>query len=490
MYIIENNPYRTLGLLAGASVREISRQTNRLQKIIDAEHEPPTDDYSFPALGNIARTRRSIEDATSKLNLDSDKVNAALFWFWNGNSISDEVAFDSLKEGDLKKAFQIWDKLIVDTQEDGKRYWRPVSEKNASAFHNCFVLEMLRNNGNKHTGIIANLYFLESELSQKFISTIADNTYKSNSKELQLAFLNEVLQETEKGNAGITLNNFISIFKSIDFTAKEDFLRTISQRLTCNISIHIESTKKRRTTNKINALKAGEELHKQTKNDLDQLKSTVGLQGFAYSNTADKVANEILQCSIDFFNYSQDTNAANDYHNSAMKLAKQAESIAVGSLTKERIKENINTLEEMQFKAIQILNIVKQAYEQLAIENVHLRLFGQYKTINESAIVDLIRKRIHKNDVDLIKSSNNQTKINEYKNLVNYVMGKLGYSYKSSIKYLDYWSSAVTFTITGAYKSIASPSNNSNQKNWFEENVGCIIMLVIGLVIFLISILS
>src|SRR5574344_1472538 len=109
---IKANPYRTLGLLAGAGTREISRQTNRLQKIIAAEQEPPTDDYSFPKLGKLTRTTESIENATSKLNLDSDKVNSALFWFWNGNSITDEVAFEALKDGDTEKAYQIWDKLM------------------------------------------------------------------------------------------------------------------------------------------------------------------------------------------------------------------------------------------------------------------------------------------------------------------------------------------------------------------------------------------
>jgi hypothetical protein len=87
MNSIQNNPYRVLGLLAGASAREVSRQTDRLQKIIAAEQEPPTDDFSFSVLGNLTRTTESIEGAISKLNLDSDKMNAALFWFWNGNSI-------------------------------------------------------------------------------------------------------------------------------------------------------------------------------------------------------------------------------------------------------------------------------------------------------------------------------------------------------------------------------------------------------------------
>ena len=325
MNSIKNNPYRTLGLLAGASIREISRQANRLQKIIAAGQEPPVDDFSFPVMGGLNRTEESIIESVSKLNLDSDKMNAALFWFWNGNPITDEVAFDALKEGSVEEAFQIWDKLIVETKEDGDRFWRPVTDKNASAFHNHFVLETLRANGNKHNAIVSNLYFLESEFSQKFISTIADSTHRTTSKELQTNFLNNVLEEIEQGNINLTLIKFVSILNSISFIAKDDFLKNISRKYVNNVSAQIETAKKKRIANNANAAKTGEELHAQTKNDLEQLKSIFGVQDFAYSSVSDKVANEILQCSVDFFNHSQDINANNDYHNVAIKLAKLAD---------------------------------------------------------------------------------------------------------------------------------------------------------------------
>jgi hypothetical protein len=368
MIPINNNPYRILGLLAGASTREQSRQISRLKKYIESEQEPPTDDFSFPVLGKLLRTIESIEDASSKLNLDSDKINAALFWFWNGNPITDEVAFEALKEGNMEEAYQIWDKLIVKTKEDGERVWRPVTEKNASAFHNCFVLEMLRVKGNKHNAIVSNLYFLESEFSQKFISAIADSTYKTSPKALQIIFLNEVLQEVQKSTVNLPLSKLVSILNSIKFIAKDDFLKSISQKFVDNISAQIEIAKKQRTTNKANAAKAGDTLCTQTKADLKQLKSIVGVQGIAYSNIADKVANEVLQCSVYFFNHSQETSANNDYHNISMNLAQLAKGIAVGNLIKERIEDNINTLEEMKdreiLQAIELLKSVKEAYEQ------------------------------------------------------------------------------------------------------------------------------
>ncbi|MDD3773566.1 MAG: hypothetical protein PHC38_13060, partial [Weeksellaceae bacterium] len=183
MKTILNNPYRTVGLLVGATTKEQTKQINRLKRYIEAEQEPQ-DDYSFPALGNLHRTFDSIEEAASKLNLDSDKINAALFWFWNGNPITDEAAFEALKNGEIETTYEIWDKLITRTDEDGKRYWKPVTEKNFSAYHNCSVLNFIIANGNLHNAIAASLYFLESDLVQNFVSSVVDETHKTNKKEL------------------------------------------------------------------------------------------------------------------------------------------------------------------------------------------------------------------------------------------------------------------------------------------------------------------
>lgn len=207
MKSILNNSYRIVGLLVGATAKEQIKQINRLKKYIEAEQEPQ-DDYSFPALGNLHRTLDSIEEAASKLNLDSDKINAALFWFWNGNPITDEAAFEALKSGEIETAYEIWDKLIAKTDEDGKSYWKLVTEKNFSAYHNYSVLNFIMSNGNLHNAVAASLYFFESDLVQNFVSSVADETYKTNKKELQLLFLNQ-LQSDIEANKKVLFRNLL-----------------------------------------------------------------------------------------------------------------------------------------------------------------------------------------------------------------------------------------------------------------------------------------
>jgi hypothetical protein len=52
MKVILNNPYRTVGLLVGATAREQERQVKRLKQFLEAEQDPQ-DDFSFPTLGNL-----------------------------------------------------------------------------------------------------------------------------------------------------------------------------------------------------------------------------------------------------------------------------------------------------------------------------------------------------------------------------------------------------------------------------------------------------
>jgi hypothetical protein len=40
MKLVQSNPYRTLGLLVGASAREKERQVKRLKQYLEAEQEP------------------------------------------------------------------------------------------------------------------------------------------------------------------------------------------------------------------------------------------------------------------------------------------------------------------------------------------------------------------------------------------------------------------------------------------------------------------
>ncbi len=495
MNLIKNNPYRTVGLLVGATAKEQTKQISRLKKYIEAEQDPQ-DDFSFPALGDFHRTIDSVEEAASKLNLDNDKINAALFWFWNGNPITDEAAFESLKSGDIEAAYEIWDKLITKTDEEGKRFWKPVTGKNYSAFHNCSVLNIIRSNGNLHNAIVASLYFLESDLVNKFVSSVADETHKTNKKELQLIFLNQLHSDLE-ANKKSSLPKFLEILNKQEFVSKQDFMKGFVQKPIEQIEHKIETAKNKRKANKANGAKAGQELFTATASDLTQLKSIVGATDLKYTSVSDKVANEILQCSIDYFNDSQEKDSSSDYAETAMKLAKQAETLAIGKLTKDRVKDNIETLTEMKDRelseAIAVLQSIKADYEEACRQidkqvdelqydtfpsfggSSPLRIPKHNVSINWSKVeemkrnclawdkvTEVIHEAIPQQNIEKIKRASNTTKVSEYKTLVNFIMSKISYSYKSRIAYINYWETPKTTSSSSTSTSTSRPTSSSS----------------------------
>ncbi|MBK9736901.1 MAG: hypothetical protein IPO92_18875 [Saprospiraceae bacterium] len=113
MQIIINNPFRNWTLCRCKNCA-IKKNFNRLKMFVGADQEIP-DELSqaiFPCLGPLKRSKENIDYASAHLNLDQDKMLAALLWFYDGNAITDEPAFDELRESNIQGALNIWKKLV------------------------------------------------------------------------------------------------------------------------------------------------------------------------------------------------------------------------------------------------------------------------------------------------------------------------------------------------------------------------------------------
>ena len=340
MEIIQSNPYRTVGLLVGATAREQERQVRRLKHFIEAEQDPQ-DDFSFPTLGNLHRTLDKVNEAASKLNLDSDKMSSALFWFYKGNPITDEPAFDAIKEADLDQVINIWTKLTSNGE---------VSQRNASAYSNLGTLYLSgilegtnTNEAILEQGISLKLKFLESDFIKDFKALATDETYKTTKKELQLLFLNQVQSEVEKSGT-VTSNKFLDILTKQEFSAKEDFLKGFVQKPIEQIEKKVEEAKTKRKANKANSVNIGKALFEQTSENLKQLKSILETSNLKFSSISDKVSDEILQCGIDYFSHHKDSST--DPGSASMDLFRKAKTLAIGNIAKQRCKENTENLLE------------------------------------------------------------------------------------------------------------------------------------------------
>ena len=340
MKLVTENPYRIVGILVGSTAAEQRRQLTRLQRFLEADQEP-NEDFSFPTLGHINRTLETVNEASSKLNLDSDKMSAALFWFYKGNPITDEPAFDAIKEADLDQVINIWTKLTSNGE---------VSQRNASAYSNLGTLYLSgilegtnTNEAILERGISLKLKFLESDFIKDFKTLATDQTYKTTKKELQLLFINQVQNEIEKSGI-ITSIKFLNILTKQHFLAKEDFLKGFIQKPIEQIEKKIEESKSIRKVNKANSVQAANSLLADTNDLIKQLKLILGTNNIKYSSIADKMAMEFFACGIDHFMHYKDTDK--DPGDFSMKLLKNAKSYAVGNIAKQEIDENIKILQK------------------------------------------------------------------------------------------------------------------------------------------------
>lgn len=458
MKSILNNPFRIAGITANASAREVQTRRGKISAFAKVGKEI-TSEYDFPFFNPLQRTSSIIDKAFSDIEQNQNKVVHSLFWFTNLNPI-DNTAIQHLISGNKEKAIEIWDKL-TDEKE--------VTSKNFSAFNNIGTLYLLEEAKEEiKQGIAAKIKLIESENFIDFVHTVADETFSiDKNKQIEL-LIDELLTQF---NNRFSTSETMELFSNCNGTTQKYLSKKFTEEPFHKIETQIEQCTKKRTKDKINAYKYATDLYNNTKNELTILESIVGNTNLQYKMLADNVAKEILQCSIDYFNESQEQKKSNNYLEEAMNLAKLAESIAVNDATKNKVKENISTLEEMKDReidqAIEILKSIKEAYENTYAEIVKkakkrlgikdedeyenyfdfetkkmqkrikhkIKLNNPYeRTINYTAVkeaaiqsinkevaIDLINKFINKETIIKTAKSENEEKIKLFYDLLKFV---------------------------------------------------------------------
>ena len=109
MNILQNNPYRILGVYSNSPTKERLANHNRMKAFLKVGKSVffPLDLPQY--LSAINRTEASVADAESKLTLPKDQILYAQFWFIKTTPL-DEVAFNHLLAGEIDKAEEIWQK--------------------------------------------------------------------------------------------------------------------------------------------------------------------------------------------------------------------------------------------------------------------------------------------------------------------------------------------------------------------------------------------
>jgi hypothetical protein len=416
MKLIQENPYRIVGVLSNASAKEIQSRKGKITAYAKVGKQVSSE-YDFPFLHTIEKEHDNIEKAFSAIQQSKEMLDNSLFWFLKTNSF-DETAISYLINGDKNKAIEILEKVTME---------KDVTSKNFSCFNNLGTLKLLGSNKSEiKQGIEAKLKLIESIFFKNYVEAVAGEAFVIDNKKQLEIFLDELLNQL-KGK--YTDSSTLKLFENCNESTKKYLAVKFTLEPIHQIESSIESTKKKRTQFKIDAYKFGTQLYNDCKSNLDQLKSLLGVNDLKYKLIADNLAKEIMQCGIDYFNKSKENNSTEDYLENAMRLNKLAESIAVGKLTKDRARDQIVTLEEMKdqelSEAIAVLKSIKDLYlenerkvrkQVQELERDHDIILG-FKTINHSAVEDSIRNSIEWGKVNemlvTLLSDNNLKKIKE-----------------------------------------------------------------------------
>lgn len=312
--IIQNNPYRIIGVFSTATRKDIVANMARIKANIRVNRQ-----ISFPAdlegvLSSLQRTAENIADAESKLTLPKDLIRYAQFWFIDNTEL-DKIAINNLSVGSYDRAISIWEK-----------------KDNISSVHNRIVTLLLR--GNYGEALEQASLFYE-KYSLEFAQLILGKESNLVSTQSLVNGFLDVLCE-ELGASEVS-----------QFITNEEWSKYVGSKVVTplidDINRHIIVAKETKGNDASLRLAAGTKLMTDTLIPLRDLKRELSISDPRYQIIADKLGLAILQCGIDYYNNSGDDDAAFK----AMKLQKYALSVVVGKMAKDRCKDNVRILKDI-----------------------------------------------------------------------------------------------------------------------------------------------
>lgn len=314
MNIIYNNPYRILGVFADSPRRDIIANKGKATAFLKVGRSV---EYPLDLKGILPPLTRSIEqfnEAEAHLTIAKEQIKYAQFWFIKITPV-DDIAFNYLLAGNIDGAINIWakqesmsslqNKLVCFLIKDDYGLALKTAERLYEIFGNEYINKVDAN---------CTLQMTSTDLLHQFIDTLGEEIGMQSLLEYEL---------------GLEVKSYVSS-------------QTIGPLIN-KISSEVDKTKKVDHKDAKARLEAGQKLMNVTKEPLQQLKGILSVSDGQYVMIADKLGSEILQCGIDYFNNSDDDDAAH----TAMTIQNYAQSVVVGSLAKQRCDENVKILQQI-----------------------------------------------------------------------------------------------------------------------------------------------
>jgi len=337
MICIFKNPFRVLGLPVTASNRDIVKRINELEMFVEMG-KIKSYEMDCPSLPFLDRSTESIHEASSMLEQSESKFISSLFWFWNNNSV-DELAIDLLQDGKYEKAISIWKKILAE-----KKY----SQIDSSNLKNLYTLYLALSFANEkidYAYLIEGIKYAGYFFSNGFVSDFdhhvngSDISVRYDYGKISICFANKILESVTANKNGFArhdLKKIIETFQAFPIQTYQHSKRFFINEPVYNIKQNITRSRHRRTEDPENAYSFGNELYEDSIPDLESIENLVSDSDAEYQILADNLADEILQCSIDYFNELRDSDSI-DPGDNALLLAEKSRNIVKGTRVEKRV---------------------------------------------------------------------------------------------------------------------------------------------------------
>lgn len=485
MNILQNNPYRLLGVYSNSPTKERLANHNRMKAFLKVGKS-----VSFPFdlphfFSSINRTEASVADAEAKLTLPKEQILYAQFWFVK-NTPLDEVAFNHLFAGDIAKAEEIWQKREC-----------------ASSLQNLIVCALMCGDYELAVDCAARLYG-NAQYVKELIQTVIGEGGQSDAENLAYSFLDELCK-------AIGTKELLPLITNAAW--RSYIAAKAIKPLIDSIQNAIGKAKKSKDNGAVARYEAGQTLKDETANALSELRNFLSTADIQYQTIADKLAQEILQCGIDYYNKTDDDDAPQK----AMVLQKYALSVAVGTLMKSRCEENVKILSNVGAEYAvrnELARLMKNIKELRGENGIGCLRFGLSRTDVKKIVEECIP------DIEAIKAKMGNTAelyikvasavVSAAVNaLVQYVNFKQSV-HTASNKDAEEFRLAISYAIM-AMKTIGRIDMNYKTQEYYNRNnntlqeianglqppasdddfpIGCILYIAIGLLFLFMTVLS
>lgn len=340
--MLNSNPYRFLGVNSNSGIKNIQKNLSKIKAYSKiGKHLSLPYELSYFNLQKIDRSESLIKEAENKILLDPNKVKYSLFWFSEANSI-DKIALENLNKGNFEKSETIWRKVIKNNS---------ISKSNFSAYNNLSTLLFLRSLSNEKNDKFENsktsIPLIKEALKLKSELIFSDHLYdlsglitgneNATNKENILEFFNENISQLFNTNfSSIEISNII---KDSNNELSQSFNFSLISEPLDSLNVLINDSNNQLNDNHSNGIEIGKDLIKNSVSQLKLLKDILGTNDIKYQSISDKLANQILQCGILYFNKTADDQ---DY----MSSYKYAKSISFKDSTIERANTTIKHCED------------------------------------------------------------------------------------------------------------------------------------------------